>query len=76
MWQNKDSYNGLSVLPYDGGNYVQMPFEECTKYKYDKMLEVLSKIDLTNVSEESDNTELSLKIRLGGTQGHIAEDPF
>ncbi len=27
MWDNRDHYNGLSVLPYDGGTYTQAPFE-------------------------------------------------
>ena len=26
MWDNRSSYNGLSVLPHDGGTYVQAPF--------------------------------------------------
>ena len=26
MWENRDFYNGLSVLPYDGGSYIQAPF--------------------------------------------------
>ena len=25
MWENRDSYNGLSVLPYNGGTYKQTP---------------------------------------------------
>ena len=34
MWENKEHYNGLSCLPYNGGTYVQAPFEDCTKEKY------------------------------------------
>ena len=30
---NKNTYNGLSVLPYDGGSYIQAPFEEITEEK-------------------------------------------
>ena len=30
MWENKASYNGLSVLPFDNGNYKQAPFEDIT----------------------------------------------
>ena len=26
LWANKASYNGLSVLPYDSGNFKQPPF--------------------------------------------------
>ena len=38
MWTNRDSYNGLSVLPYDGGTYTQAPFEDITKEKYEEMM--------------------------------------
>jgi ribonucleoside-diphosphate reductase alpha chain len=58
MWQNKESYNGLSVLPFDGTEYVQMPLEDCSKYIYEKMCNSLKKIDLTKVIEEEDNTSL------------------
>ena len=27
MWKNKEYYNGLSVLPYDGHSYTQAPFQ-------------------------------------------------
>ena len=59
MWENRESFNGISVLPYDGGSYIQAPFEDCSKEKYEKMMEVLSDIDLTRVVETKDNTNLS-----------------
>ena len=39
MWKNREHYNGLSVLPYNGGTYVQAPFEDCTEEEYNKMIE-------------------------------------
>jgi hypothetical protein len=66
MWENRDSFNGISVLPYDGGSYIQPPFEDCNKEKYEKMMEVLSDIDLTKVVEVSDNTNLSGEVSCGG----------
>jgi ribonucleoside-diphosphate reductase alpha chain len=30
MWKNKTFYNGLSVLPYDGGSYTQAPLRQHT----------------------------------------------
>ncbi len=59
MWTNRDCYNGLSVLPHDGGSYKQAPFEDCTREEYDAMLTHLKSIDLTNVIEMEDNTELT-----------------
>ena len=65
MWENRESFNGISVLPYDGGSYIQAPFEDCTKEKYEKMMEVLSDIDLTKVIEMVDNTNLSGEVACG-----------
>ncbi len=59
MWENRNFYNGLSVLPYDGGTYKQAPFEECSKETYEVMLESLTKVDLRKVIETEDNTDLS-----------------
>jgi len=58
MWENRKYYNGLSVLPYDGGTYIQAPFEDCTKEKYEEMMHHLSNIDLSYVVEMADNTNL------------------
>jgi ribonucleoside-diphosphate reductase alpha chain len=59
MWENREAYNGLSVLPYDGGNYTQAPFEDCSKETYEALLKTLSDVDLTKVVELDDNTDLS-----------------
>jgi len=66
MWDNKLHYNGLSVLPYDGGTYVQAPFEDITEEKYFEMLESLNKIDLSKVIEIEDNTDLSGELACSG----------
>ena len=58
MWDNRNSYNGLSVLPYDGGSYQQAPFEDCTREHYETMLNTLKDVDLTQIEETEDNTDL------------------
>jgi ribonucleoside-diphosphate reductase alpha chain len=65
MWQNKDFYNGLSVLPYSNHTYTQAPFEDCTKEKYEELMKSLNNIDLTKVIELDDNTNLSGEIACG-----------
>ena len=65
MWDNRDVYNGLSVLPHDGGTYKQAPFEDCSKETYEAMLETLTEVDLTKVVELDDNTDLSGEIACG-----------
>jgi ribonucleoside-triphosphate reductase len=59
MWENKDTYNGISVLPYDGGSYKQTPFEDITEEKYHEFFALLKDIDLTRVTEKEDNTDLT-----------------
>ena len=66
MWENRDHYNGLSVLPYDGGTYTQAPFEDISKVKYDNMMKSLTDIDLANVYEGEDNTDLSSELACAG----------
>jgi ribonucleoside-triphosphate reductase (thioredoxin) len=55
MWENKEFYNGISVLPYDGGKYIQAPFEEITEEEYLKRFQAIQELDLTQVREEDDN---------------------
>jgi ribonucleoside-diphosphate reductase alpha chain len=59
MWENRDTFNGIAVLPYDGHSYKQAPFENCTQEEYDEMYKSLIDIDLTKVIELEDNTDLS-----------------
>ena len=58
MWKNKHCYNGLSVLPYDGGTYTQAPFEDITKEAFEEMSNFIKGIDLRNVIELEDETDL------------------
>ena len=65
MWENRDFYNGLSVLPYDGGSYIQAPFEDCTEEEFERLFSKLHSIDLSKVIELQDNTDLSGEIACG-----------
>jgi ribonucleoside-diphosphate reductase alpha chain len=66
MWDNRKFYNGLSVLPYNGGTYQQAPFEDCDEETYNKMMESLSGVDLSKVIELVDNTDLSGELACAG----------
>jgi ribonucleoside-diphosphate reductase alpha chain len=66
MWENRDAYNGLSVLPYDGGSYIQAPFEDCTKEKYEELMKTLHDVDLSKVVELEDTTDLSGELACAG----------
>ena len=58
MWENREHYNGLSVLPYNGGTYTQAPFEDITEEQYNEMMKSLHSIDLSKVVELDDATDL------------------
>jgi len=66
MWNNRDFYNGLSVLPYHGGSYTQAPFSDCTKDEYENLVKTLTNIDLTKVIELQDNTDLRGEVACAG----------
>jgi len=66
MWDNRDCYNGLSVLPYDGGTYTQAPFEDITKKEFDKRVKSLNDVDLSNIIETTDETDLSGELACSG----------
>jgi ribonucleoside-triphosphate reductase (thioredoxin) len=66
MWENRDAYNGLSVLPFSGHTYKQAPFEDCSKETYESLLKDLNGVDLNFVTEVDDNTDLSGEIACAG----------
>ena len=66
MWKNRDCYNGLSVLPFDGGTYTQAPFEDITKEEFEKLVSKLHDINLEYVNEDADNTDLSGELACAG----------
>ena len=66
MWENREHFNGLSVLPYDGGTYIQAPFEDIAEEKYNQLIETLHDVDLSKVIELEDNTDLSGELACAG----------
>jgi ribonucleoside-diphosphate reductase alpha chain len=68
MWENRDTYNGLSVLNYWGGSYAQAPFQDITEEEYNKRIVTLKELDLTNVKEAEDNVEFSQTTACAGGQ--------
>ena len=66
MWDNKDHYNGLSVLNYNGGTYEQAPFEDCTEETYNSLMKTLTEVDISNIVELDDQTDLSGEVACAG----------
>lgn len=61
MWNNRNSYSGISVLPHDGGTYRNAPFEEVSDEVFNRKVDYINnnEIDLTMIIEEVDNTTQS-----------------
>ena len=71
MWENRDHYNGLSVLPYDGGSYTQAPFEDISKVQYDMAMTHLKDVDLSKIVETEDETDLAGELACAGDNCEI-----
>ena len=71
MWDNKEYYNGLSVLNYDNGSYIQAPFENITKEQYEEKISTLKALDLSKVIEFDDSVDFSQVSACSGSQCEI-----
>jgi ribonucleoside-diphosphate reductase alpha chain len=58
LWENQNHYNGLSFMPQDLGSYKQTPFEDIDEATYLELSKVVSKINVANIVEINDNTNL------------------
>jgi ribonucleoside-diphosphate reductase alpha chain len=71
MWDNRDHYNGISVLPYFGAAaYPQLPFEDITEEQYYEMLPLLEAVDISKVFEmDGSSVDLSNELACSGPDG-------
>lgn len=65
MWNNRSCYSGISVLPYDGGTYVQAPFEDITEEKYNELISKVNPINPNDIFEEEDYTDQRGEVACG-----------
>ena len=76
MWENRNSYNGISCINYDLGHYKQTPYESITEEDYNDRLEkfnellALHHIDLTEIIEDKDYT---MPLATAGCDGEKCE---
>ena len=71
MWNNRDSYHGLSILPFSDHTYKQAPFESCSKLEYDTLCTTLHSMDLTKVVELDDNIAFGDNLACSGNNCEI-----
>jgi ribonucleoside-diphosphate reductase alpha chain len=58
MIENSDYWTGISLLPYDGGNYTQSPFQTISEFEYHQWLKKIPVgVDLSSIdfSGQHDN---------------------
>lgn len=65
MWNNRNNYSGISVLPHYEHSYKQAPYEDITKEEYEKLEKQLHEIDLSKVIEMKNNTNFTGEIACG-----------
>ena len=66
LWDERNIYSGISLLPFDGGNYQQAPFETCDETKFQEMNKLVKGIDLTQVLEMDDQTNMAEQLACAG----------
>lgn len=66
MWDNREHYAALSILPYKDHSYVQAPFTEITKEEYDIRLGKLKAVKIEDVVEMHDKTNLKSELACSG----------
>ena len=66
MWNNKEYYNGISLLPYDGGSYIQAPFEEISEETYNRYMNYMKKIDFDSINDATTIDFIQDSIACGG----------
>jgi ribonucleoside-diphosphate reductase alpha chain len=66
MWNNREDFTALSVLPFSDHSYIQAPFEDITEDEYHELVKGLHGINLDNVVEIHDNTTLQSEVACGG----------
>ncbi len=66
IWKHKDHANGLSLLPYDGGSYVQAPFQEIDEKAYSEAESSLHLLNLAEVIEHDDETNFTQEAACAG----------
>lgn len=66
MWENREYYTGIALLPYDNGNYIQAPLEECDKETYHKLLEKCKSVNFSNLNETVDITNIESTVACAG----------
>lgn len=72
VYDNFDSMSGVAFLPFDGGNYRQAPYMECTKEEWEALkAKTPTEIDWSKFHEDDDNTTSTRELACFGDRCEI-----
>lgn len=71
LFENRNYYTALSVLPFDNNSYIQTPFETITEEEFNKIVKSLHEIDLSKVIEINDDTNLMSEAACSGNSCEV-----
>lgn len=66
MWQNRNEYTGISLLPYSDANYLQAPFEDTNEEVYKAFSENVCELHLERIEEEKNFVNFGASVACGG----------
>jgi ribonucleoside-diphosphate reductase alpha chain len=52
MWNNRNNYTGISLLPYSDSSYIQAPFEDTNEDVYKEFVKNVRDLHLERIQEE------------------------
>ncbi len=68
MWDNRDHYRGMALLPKTNANYPQLPIEPCDDETYSNLVQYLVEFDPKQVFEPEDMTSFGSEAACAGGQ--------
>jgi ribonucleoside-diphosphate reductase alpha chain len=66
MWENRENYTGISLLPYSDNSYVQAPFEDTNEDVYKEFSEKRREFHLDEIEEEKNFVNFTAEAACAG----------
>jgi ribonucleoside-diphosphate reductase alpha chain len=66
LWNDRESYAAVSLLPFSDAIYQQAPFEDCDKETFEKYDKMLKELDLSKIIEFDDTTNRAEQLACSG----------
>ncbi|MDR3208224.1 MAG: hypothetical protein LBT45_00025 [Rickettsiales bacterium] len=66
MWENRENYTGISLLPYSDNSYIQAPFEDTNEDVYREFSEKHREFHLDEIEEEKNFVNFTAEAACAG----------